>query len=141
MTAEQAALLRKADTSLQAAKLLAAQGYYEIAVSRAYYTMFYIAQALLLGEGLAFSKHSAVIAAFGQHFTRTGRVPVEFHRYLIKAGEERNTGDYDLEPNLTLADAERQIARARQFVELGYNLSNIPSSPSASPDHSSNAEE
>ena len=121
MTPEQISLLRKAKTSLQAAELLAGQGYYEIAVSRSYYVMFYIAQAFLLGDGLSFSKHSAVIAAFGQHFARTGRVPVELHRHLIEAGEQRNTSDYDLEPNLTLADAERQLARAEQFVNLAYS--------------------
>lgn len=118
MTPEQTSLLRKAETSLHAAKLLAEQGYYEIAVSRSYYVMFYVAQAFLLSDGLSFSKHSAVIAAFGQHFARTGRVPVEFHRHLIEAGEQRNIGDYDLEPSLTLADAERQWASAEQFVNL-----------------------
>jgi uncharacterized protein (UPF0332 family) len=60
------------------------QGAYpDFAASRVYYAMFYIAQAFLEGEGLAFSKHSAVIAAFGQHFARTGKVPVEFHRFLL----------------------------------------------------------
>jgi uncharacterized protein (UPF0332 family) len=116
MTAEQTSLLKKAEISLQAAKMLAGQGYYEIAVSRSYYAMFYVAQAFLLVDGLTFSKHSGVIAAFGQHFARTGRVPVEFHRHLIEASEQRNTGDYDLEPNLTLADAEKQISRAEQFI-------------------------
>lgn len=121
MTSEQTSLLKKAETSLQAAKLLTEQGFYEIAVSRSYYVMFYVAQAFLLGDGLSFSKHSAVIAAFGQHFARTGRVPVELHRHLIEAGEQRNTGDYDLEPNLTLTDAERQLARAEQFVSLAHS--------------------
>jgi len=121
VTTEQTSLLRKAETSLQAAKLLAGQGFYEIAVSRSYYVMFYVAQAFLLGDGLSFSKHSAVIAAFGQHFARNGRVPVELHRHLIEAAEQRNIGDYDLEPNLTLADAERQLARAEQFVNLAHS--------------------
>lgn len=116
MTAEQTSLLKKAEISLQAAKMLAGQGYYEIAVSRSYYAMFYVAQAFLLVDGLTFSKHSGVIAAFGQHFARTGRVPVEFHRHLIEAAEERNISDYDLEPNLTLADAEKQVFRAEQFI-------------------------
>ncbi len=62
MTSEQMSLLKKAGTGLQAAKLLAEQGFYEIAVSRSYYVMFYVAQAFLLGDGLSFSKHSAVIA-------------------------------------------------------------------------------
>ena len=121
MTAEQISLFKKAENSLQAAKMLAGQGFYEIAVSRSYYAMFYIAQAFLLADGLTFSKHSGVIAAFGQHFARTGRVPIEFHRHLIEASEQRNTSDYDLEPNLTLSDAEKQIARAEEFLALAQS--------------------
>jgi len=64
MTSDQAALLRKAHSSLHAAKLLAGEKLFDFAVSRAYYTMFYVAEALLLGQGLSFSKHSAVLAAF-----------------------------------------------------------------------------
>jgi uncharacterized protein (UPF0332 family) len=51
--------------------------------------MFYIAEAFLLGEGLTFSSHSAVIAAFGREFAKTKRLPVEYHRYLINAQEKR----------------------------------------------------
>jgi uncharacterized protein (UPF0332 family) len=54
MIAEQTALVRKAEASLQAAQVLAGQGFPEFAVSRAYYAMLYAAEALLLGEGLAF---------------------------------------------------------------------------------------
>ena len=84
MTSEQEALLRKAHSSLAAARLLADQQYYDFSISRAYYVIFYVAQAFLAGDGLSFSKHSAVIAAFGQHFAKTGRVPLEYHRYLIE---------------------------------------------------------
>ena len=45
MTREQAHLLSKAHESLGAAKLLASEGFSGIAGSRAYYTMFYAAQA------------------------------------------------------------------------------------------------
>jgi len=89
MTPEQQGLLEKASRSLQAAKLLNAQQLAEFAVSRAYYAMFYVAEALLESEGLTFSKHSAVITAFGQQFAKTGRIPVEFHRYLIAAEQSR----------------------------------------------------
>jgi uncharacterized protein (UPF0332 family) len=57
MTPDQAALLRKAHSSLHAAKLLAAEKLFDFSVSRAYYTMFYVAEALLLGRDLSFSKH------------------------------------------------------------------------------------
>jgi HEPN domain len=75
LTEDQQELLEKACESLEAAKLLLKGAYPDFAASRAYYAMFYIAQALLEGEGLAFSRHSAVIAAFGQHFAHTGKVP------------------------------------------------------------------
>jgi len=60
-------------------------GFPDYAASRAYYAMFYIAEAFLDGEGMSFSSHAAVIGAFGREFARTGRVPAEFHRFLIDA--------------------------------------------------------
>jgi uncharacterized protein (UPF0332 family) len=85
MTPEQQALLDKARRSLVASQSLMDQGFYDFAVSRAYYAMFYISEALLDREGLAFSSHAGVISAFGQYLARPGKVPVEFHRYLIDA--------------------------------------------------------
>lgn len=123
MTQEQAALLKKAQDSLQAARLLFDKEYYDFAVSRSYYSMFYLAEMFLLGEGLSFSKHSAVIAAFGQHFVKTGRVPHEFHRYLIEGEDSRNVGDYDINQGLSSEDALEQIKHAdktrREFFGIG----------------------
>jgi uncharacterized protein (UPF0332 family) len=45
--------------------------------------MFYIAEAFLEGEGMSFSRHSAVISAFGREFALQGKVPVQFHQFLI----------------------------------------------------------
>jgi uncharacterized protein (UPF0332 family) len=94
MKPEQGGLLRKAGDSLNAAKLMQQNGYYDFAASRAYYAMFYLAEAFLLEYSLAFSKHSAVIAAFGERFTKTGLVPAELHRYLRDGQDSRNVGDY-----------------------------------------------
>lgn len=126
MTPAQQALLQKAVRSLQAAKVLNQNALPEFAASRAYYTMFYIAEAFLEGEGLAFSRHSAVIAAFGQQFARTGRVPAEFHRALITAEQIRLQGDYNIDPGLTAEQAATQIIRAEQFLELAAQLIGIP---------------
>ena len=70
MTDDQLELLKKARDSLSAATLLLDSGFPGYAASRAYFSMFYIAEAFLEGEGLSFSKHAAVIAAFGRHFAR-----------------------------------------------------------------------
>jgi uncharacterized protein (UPF0332 family) len=88
-------LLVGARDSLSAARLLHREGHHGCAASRAYYTMFRVAEAFLLVKGLAFSKHSAIHAAFGEHFVRTGIVPAELHRASIHGMEVRQTGDYD----------------------------------------------
>ena len=85
MKPEQRALIRKAKESLLASQLLADNQLYNFAGARAYYTMFYIAEAFLWEKGLAFSSHSAVIAAFGREIAKVGIVPVVFHRYLFIA--------------------------------------------------------
>ena len=74
------------------------------------------AEAFLLNEGLTFSSHAAVISAFGRDFARTGRVPVEFHRYLIDAQDLRNQGDYDIDSAITEAEANQLIAQAERLL-------------------------
>ncbi|NQE36891.1 HEPN domain-containing protein [Microcoleus asticus] len=68
MKPEQLDLLLKARQSLSAARLLLNNGFPDYAASRAYYAMFYIAEAFLDGEGMSFSSHAAVIGAFGREF-------------------------------------------------------------------------
>lgn len=121
MTAEQRGLVEKAQQSLDAARLLASHGQPGFAAARAYYAMLYIAEALLLGDGLSFSKHTAVQAAFGERFAKTGRAPVELHRYLIRGLEVRQLADYSTMP-VSDADAAEQIRRAERFFEVGEEL-------------------
>lgn len=94
MSEEPRTHLEKAEESLDVARSLLEDKHPEIAISRAYFAMFYLAEALLLERGLTFSKHSAVIAMFGQELARSGSVPVEFHRYLIDAQQLRLIADY-----------------------------------------------
>jgi len=90
--------------------------------------MFYVAQALLLGRDLSFSRHSGVIAAFGQHFAKTGTVPAKFHRYLIRGMEVRHTADYGKGESVTLEESAEQLDRADEFLQLGEQM--IGSQPS-----------
>ena len=94
MRSETKSLLEKAHQSLQAADNLRQDGFLDFAASRAYYAMFYIAEALLIEQGLSYSSHSAVIGAFGKLFAKTNKIDARFHRYLLDAQEARNVGDY-----------------------------------------------
>ena len=118
MTQDQELLLKKSRDSLHAARILLQEEMYDFSASRSYYAMFYAAQALLLSKELSFSKHSAVIAAFGREFAKPGIVPVELHRYLIEAQEDRNVGDYGIGPGITQEEAQEQIARAEELIRI-----------------------
>lgn len=118
MTPEQEGLLQKAHRNIRSAKLLLADGDYDTAVSRAYYAMFYIAEALLLSKGLAYSKHSAVIAAFGREFAKAGVMPPEFHAHLRAASEARNISDYQLASHVTDEETTQHISRAEGLLAV-----------------------
>jgi uncharacterized protein (UPF0332 family) len=102
--------------SLEAAQNLTEQGFYDFAVSRAYYAMFYVAEALLDHEGLSFSTHAGVISAFGQHLARPNKVPTVFHRQLIDAQAQRTRADYELDPDLSQLDAQTLMSQAQAFL-------------------------
>ncbi|NSW56828.1 MAG: HEPN domain-containing protein [Armatimonadetes bacterium] len=96
------ALLSRAESSIEAAGILAAQeGMAGFTVSRAYYAMFYVAETLLAEQGLDLSKHSAVISKFGQVFARQSLMDAKFYRMLIDAQERRLIGDYRATEELT----------------------------------------
>ena len=122
MSEEQMILVEKARESLKAAHLLSDQTMYGFAASRGYYSMFYIAQAFLLGEGLAFSSHSAVIGSFGKEFTKTNRLPSKFHRYIIDAMQTRTDGDYGIVRKVTAGEAFEVISHAEEFIQLSDQL-------------------
>lgn len=115
MREEVKSLLEKAAKSHKAAEKLLDLGYPSFAVSRGYYSMFYAAEALLLSKELAFSKHSAVISAFGQHFVKTGLLPAELHAYFREAFDKRTKGDYAVE-EVEIEDAKRIIMHGDRFL-------------------------
>ena len=127
MTPEQEGLLQKAYRNIRSARLLLADGDFDTAVSRAYYAMFYVAEALLLSKGLAYSKHSAVIAAFGREFARAGVMPPEFHAHLRAASEARNISDYQLVSHVTEEETARHISRADSLLAAAWEF--LPTHP------------
>ena len=103
------ALVVKGRRSLANAKLSHDAGDYDFAVSRAYYAMFYLAEALLLSRGLRFTKHATVIAEFTRSFVQTGELPQELAATLRAGFEERLVGDYQYLEMVPARSAERGL--------------------------------
>ncbi|WP_030007229.1 HEPN domain-containing protein [Picosynechococcus sp. NKBG042902] len=124
MKPETPKFITKAKESLKASEILAKQKLCNFAASRAYYTMFYIAEAFLWEKDLSFSSHSAVIAAFGRDIVKVGIVPTEFHRYLITAQRKRTQADYGIEDDvqISLEDTQILIEQSRNFIAIAEKL-------------------
>jgi uncharacterized protein (UPF0332 family) len=111
-------LLDKAAQSIDAAELLLKDGYIDFSASRAYYAMFYAVEALLLNRERSFSKHSAIISAFGKEFVKTGIFDSRFHRYLLNAFDLRNAGDYGSIHAVSEEKARQAIEEARELLTV-----------------------
>jgi len=109
-------LIERAMRYLKSAKILLKEKDYESSVSRAYYAMFYSAQAALLTKKLSFSSHKGVISAFGEHFIKTGIFPREMGRELNRAFEKRQIGDYEYTFVITKQEAEEILRNAKEFI-------------------------
>jgi uncharacterized protein (UPF0332 family) len=90
-----AAELRRADSSLRAARELQRLGLYHDAVSRAYYAALHFTLAVLLTEGVEPRSHGGASSLFGLHFVLPGRLPPERAKELSRLEQFRTEADYN----------------------------------------------
>ena len=110
-------LLEKSRKSLDAAAALVRDGFAEAAISRAYYAAFYLAQAALATRDISRSKHSGIIAAFGEHLTKKDLLPENLHKTLVNLYGSRVTSDYSLEDTPSSEQAKEALKAANEFAQ------------------------
>ncbi|MBT9317941.1 HEPN domain-containing protein [Leptothoe spongobia] len=108
--------LDRAESSLQAARLLIDTNFLDDAASRAYYAVFHSASALLLSENLSFNSHSGVLRAISLNFVKTGRLDKNYGKNLKWLAELRQIGDYGESRRVTSDEAQRAISVADSFL-------------------------
>jgi len=115
-------ILNEAKESLDAAKSLFDAGFYDFSVGRSYYAMFYTAEAVLLTKNLFFSKHSAVIAAFGKEFVKPAILPKKLREYMVSAFDIRQLADYGASGSISEERAQSLIEETKEFIRTieGY---------------------
>lgn len=114
-------LFDRAKPSIKTAEKILKDGEIDFAGSRAYYAMFYVAEALLLEKGLAFSSHSAIIANLGREFAKTNTLNPKFHNHLIKSQDRCNIGGYAIGSHLNEKEVREMLTWAKEFLKAGEN--------------------
>ena len=85
---------KRAQETLQDAKILYRENSLYSAVNRIYYSLFYEVSALLAAFDLASAKHSGVRAIFNEHFVKTGKGSVETGKFYSVMFDFRQKSDY-----------------------------------------------
>lgn len=109
--------MEHADEMLQVARENFGNDHYGSACNRAYYACFYAVNALLFFKGMSYGKHSAVIAAFRQHFIKTGEFDTKWSRIYELVMTSRHIGDYEIDLQIDKEQAEKMISEATEFVQ------------------------
>jgi uncharacterized protein (UPF0332 family) len=110
-------LLAKALDAVEVAEAILDMHKPEFAAGRAYYAMFYVAEALLYDKGLEFHTHGQVLGAYGKVFAKTKELDPKFHSILRTGFDARISGDYDIDSNITEQLVGDMINQAREFLE------------------------
>ncbi len=110
------ALLSKARKKIASAKVESNSGFYDDAISRAYYAVFHGAQALLLSKGMRARSHKGLLNLFGLHFVQPGVIEREYAMTLNELRNSRENSDYDVFIEFTLVEAEAAISRSEKFL-------------------------
>lgn len=121
--------LEKAREALQQSQDNIGLTHYDVAILRAYYAMFYAANALLRSQGITSRKHSGVQALFAQHFVKSGLIEVQYSKMLGNAFDLRLDSDYEIgiSSDESLANdvqhnAEQFVARAALYLQSEGHL-------------------
>ncbi|MEW6400725.1 MAG: HEPN domain-containing protein [Chloroflexota bacterium] len=105
-----------AHEALAAAKMNLESDFYSTAASRTYYAVFYGASALLKTKGLSYSKHTAVLSAFRQHFIKTGIFRVNFSEMYKILFDARQAGDYEMLTKFEPDILRKNLDNAQEFI-------------------------
>jgi uncharacterized protein (UPF0332 family) len=115
--------LNKAARTAKAARALLDDGYYEDAVSRAYYSAFNSAKALIARENpeLETKSHGGTLGEFNRLFIKTGLLPKNFGRRINRAQAARLLADYEGD-DIGSAEATMHVRFAEELLDCTLAL-------------------
>ncbi|HBE41936.1 MAG TPA: hypothetical protein DDW27_12160 [Bacteroidales bacterium] len=87
--------IESAYNTFEAAKVLAQNGFWNSAINRLYYAIFYAVNALLVLNEIDSQTHSGMRNQFSKYFIKTGKLDKKYGKLLVQLYDWRQQGDYD----------------------------------------------
>jgi uncharacterized protein (UPF0332 family) len=87
--------IESALNTFEAAKVLAQNGFWNSAVNRLYYSIFYTVNALLVRNEVYVQTHAGMRNQFSKLFIKTGKLDKKYGKLLVQLYDWRQKGDYE----------------------------------------------
>jgi uncharacterized protein len=87
--------IESAYNTFEAAKVLIQNGFWNSAVNRLYYAVFYAVNALLVLNEIDSQTHSGMRTQFSKYFIKTGKLDKKYGKLLVQLYDWRQQGDYE----------------------------------------------
>ena len=117
--------VERAYNTLDEAKEVAGQGWYNLSANRLYYALWYVGSALLISIGHPVKTHSGMIAQINLHYVKTGILSFDDGALLSQMFSLRQSSDYEDFKQVTKEQLEELTPQVRELVEKLKNLIEI----------------
>ena len=110
--------IESAKKTFEAAKVLAENEFWNSAVNRLYYAVFYAVNALLVVNEIQTKSHSATKSQFSLCFVKTGKFDKKYGKLLSELFDWRQKGDYENIFDYDNASVQPLFKPVREMIEL-----------------------
>ncbi len=108
--------------TLNEAKTMINNRFWNASVNRIYYSCYYIVSTLLIIKSIETNSHKGIRQMFGLHFVQSGLVSKDDGRFFSDLYDRRQTGDYDDFVNYDEFTVNRLYEQAEEFVRRQLEL-------------------
>lgn len=109
--------IRKAQETIEDARISIQNGRYRNALNRIYYSIFYIVTALAIKHDFATSKHKQLMGWFNKNFLKEALIDLKYGEIYKKAFDNRQESDYDVIFDYDKSEVESLYGSMIEFVD------------------------
>lgn len=109
--------LEKARQSIREAEVLANSDFFNTAVNRLYYAVYYAASALMIKNSLEAVTHKGIKTMLGLKFIHAGKLEREYGQIYQRLFDSRQAGDYEDFVYYEVASYEELYPLAVKFID------------------------
>lgn len=109
---------KRAEESLEEAKILANTNHWNAVINRLYYAAYYSISAYLIKIDIQPGSHSGTKTLFNQTLIKTGKLSAEYGKLYNSLFSKRHEGDYGDFQDFNREQTEPLIIRVDEFLQI-----------------------